>query len=108
MSDILTYDLIRYIIGLIYKDKNMNVIKKQKTIKNQLILDINKLFNTIHCDNSILLYKNNGKLIFRNLQPSKSIYLYHHGVLQDSNEIILTDQQYHEAPVRKKLYIMYI
>lgn len=64
MADMLNPDLIKSIITII----NIDIIKKQKRLKRQLMLDIKKLFNIYYYDNNFLMYLNeNNQIVLQNI-----------------------------------------
>ena len=79
MDDMLTTDLIRVISNKINKDKNMDIIKKQKEKKKHLCKEILKLFNTFYSDKNFVLYRNNNnEFVIENVtpNPNQQVYLY--------------------------------
>lgn len=54
MENILNVDILKKILTII----NINIIKKQKILKNQLNQEINKYKDVYYKDNKFLIYKN--------------------------------------------------
>lgn len=68
MQNILSTDLIRYIVSIAFMDKNMSIIKKQKKLKAKLNKDVVKLFNTYYYDNNFMVYRNeHNQFILENI-----------------------------------------
>jgi|LakMenE01Jun11ns_1017448.scaffolds.fasta_scaffold9959515_17 hypothetical protein len=68
MQNILSTDLIRYIVSIAFMDKNMLIIKKQKKLKAKLNKDVVKLFNTYYYDNNFMVYRNeHNQFILENI-----------------------------------------
>ena len=127
MENILSKDMITYIISFIYNESNMKIIKKQKKLK----LLLHKEFNKCYIDNNFMLYKNaQNQYMLHGLQQtflnnyklylysnSNDIYTQSSNLLVCNNEILLIDNKNRETiydenglPIKRiiKLHIVYI
>jgi hypothetical protein len=101
MDKILTKDMIRYIVSMIYKDTNLKIINEQKKLKLLLHKELNKCY----IDDNFMLYKNSqNQYVLHGLQQTflnnHKLYLYsknNNTYIQNSNlsvcdnEILLID-----------------
>jgi hypothetical protein len=68
MQNILSTDLIRYIVSIASMHENISIIKKQKRLKAKLNKDVVKLFNTYYYDNNFMVYRNeHNQFILENI-----------------------------------------
>lgn len=124
MEDMLSYDILKQIILLVYKDQNMAVIKKQKLLKYRINSDIIKVHNIYYYDNNFMIYKNQSdqfilEKISVNNMNNISFYSNDSNLLLSNdctNEIVLFDNNQEQAydenglPVQRriKLNIVYV
>ncbi len=112
MENILSYDIIKDIINIIYKDFNISIVKRQKLLKYQLNKDIIRFHNTYYYDKNYLIYKNNLNQMVLKQKKSNTLHkisLYSDSdnssnlILNDNNDeiILFTNQN------NIKLYVMY-
>ena len=92
MEKILSYDMIKYIINIIYNDENLKIIKKQKKLKWILNKDIINFHNTYYYDNNCMIYRNEyNQFILKNLalNQNNTFSLYSNN---STSNIILNNQ----------------
>jgi hypothetical protein len=79
MDNTLTLDLVAYIGSIIYKDLNLDIIKKQKQFKYILHKELFYKFNVLYNDDNILLYMNKDNICMLHSNPNtnQSLYLPH-------------------------------
>jgi hypothetical protein len=124
MDNTLTLDLVAYIGSIIYKDLNLDIIKKQKQFKYILHKELFYKFNVLYNDDNILLYMNKDNICMLHSNPNtnQSLYLYSNGIQQpqntltslshnandddNTNDIILFENSIVQR--RIKLYIVYL
>ena len=127
MENILSKDMIIYIISFIYHENNLKIINKQKQLKLLLHKELNKCY----IDNNFMLYKNaQNQYMLRGLHQtflnnhqlylysnSNDIYTQSSNLLVCNNEILLIDNKNRETiydenglPIKRiiKLHIVYI
>ena len=124
MEDMLSYDMIKYIISMIYRERNFHIIRKQKFLKNKVNTDVIKIHNIYYYDNNFMIYKNQrDQFVLEkiSLNPVNNISLYANDnpILTSNNcenEIILFDNNQEQVyddnglPVQRriKLNIVYV
>jgi hypothetical protein len=121
MKHILTPDIIEFIVGeYIYKERNLQVIRKQKTFRVRLNRELYDMFNVYYDDNNFKLYKNeNNQFVLRNHTKDKQFYMCANNDIvsvpvNNANDLVLFENQqnYDEngQPIQRriKLYILYI
>ncbi len=55
----LPIDLVTYIMKIVIRDANIEIIKKQKKLKMRMQYELVDVLNSYYSDNNIKLYKNN-------------------------------------------------
>jgi hypothetical protein len=115
MINMLSNDLIKDIINIIYKDYNLKIIKKQKRLKYILNKDIINFHNIYYYDNKYMIYRNeNNQVLLKNLISNQmnNISLYNvsssniiiNNNHNDNNDIILFDiNNDNESLINKKI-----
>ena len=121
MEEMLSADLIRYILSFYFKDHNMAIIKKQKELKVNVLQELLDMMNSYYDDNNIKLYKNKQDQFVVRQSNNCRMVLYsasqnaevseEQQQAADANEIILF-QDFNNMQIqqqrRVKLYIVYI
>jgi hypothetical protein len=101
----------------IYKERNLQIIKKQKETKVTLNKELLYMFNVFYDDNNLKLYKNqNNQYVLRNYLKNKQFYICTANneiiPVNNTNELVLFEPQYdmngHPIQRRIKLNIVYI
>lgn len=94
-AEILPNDLITRIVTSIYKDQNIELIKKQKRLKAKLNNEILQYFGSCYNDNQIRLYRgqNNEVLLDNNL--CNRCWLYSQDSLTGQPELLMHSDQNH-------------
>ena len=120
MDEMLTFDIIKYIVTMISNEKNMLIIHKEQALKKSVNKDIIKLFNTYYNDNNFIVYKNeHGQFILQNNNlNNKHISLYKRRHDEDNqlmltnenneNEIVLFNENIdneNETPIIRKIHL---
>lgn len=120
MDEMLTFDIIKYIVTMISNEKNMLIIHKEQALKKSVNKDIIKLFNTYYYDNNFIVYKNeHGQFILQNNNlNNKHISLYKRSHDEDNqlmlinenneNEIVLFNENIdneNETPIIRKIHL---
>ena len=121
MKHILTPDMIEFIVSeYIYKERNLQVIKKQKQFRVRLNKELCDIFNVYYDDSNFKLYKNNSnQFVLHNHTKDKQFYMCanNHIVpvpVNNANDLVLFENQQNydengQSIQRKiKLYIVYI
>ncbi len=125
MKYILTPDMVEFIVSeYIYKERNLQVIRKQKHFRVRLNQELYDMFNVYYDDNNFKLYKNeNNQFVLRNHTKDKKIYMCANNDIvpvpvnnanANANDLVLFEnrQNYDEngQPIQRrvKLYILYI
>jgi hypothetical protein len=119
MENILSYDLLKTIVSLSYKDHNNAIIKRQKQQKSIVLTELLYVINQYYNDNNIRLYKNNQNQFVLQQKSNCKMMLYSNTGIQqqqllltdgntEQNDIVLFDVPNVPNQRRVKLYIMYI
>lgn len=93
MDEMLTFDIIKYIVTMISNEKNMLIIHKEQALKKSVNKDIIKLCNTYYYHNNFIIYKNEyGQFILQNNNlNNKNISVYKRRY-DDGNKLMLTNE----------------
>lgn len=121
MKHILTPDIIEFIVGeYIYKERNLQAIRKQKQFRLRLNRELCDMFNVYYDDSNFKLYKNNSnQFVLQNHTKDKQFYMCVNNNIvpvpvNNANDLVLFEnrQNYDEngQPIQRriKLYIVYI
>ena len=122
-DELLSNDLILRIIMMVYKEHNLELIRKQKILKAKLNDDILQFFGHYYTDGKIKLYKGiNNEIILNNMHHN-NCRLYSQNqtngqtellIQSDQNQIVLFDNPIaydsNGLPITKKVkvYIYYM
>jgi hypothetical protein len=118
MENMLSYDLLKTIVSLSYKDHNSAIIKRQKEQKNVVLKELLDVINQYYNDDNIKLYKNSQNQFVLQQKNNCNMMLYSNTGIQqqqllltdgntEQNDIVLFDVP-NQQQRRVKLYIMYI
>ena len=109
MENILNVDILKKILTII----NINIIKKQKKLKNELNQEINKYKDVYYKDNKFLIYKNklNNIAIRNRFNYSNNINLklikVKNNTINNDNNIILNDDNINNIILNNTNNIIY-
>ena len=112
MIDILPKDILIYLLTkYVYKDRNLQIIRKQKQNKIILNMQFFDIFNMYYNDTNFKLYRNkNDQYVLHNKLKNKQLYIYTPNQeiipVTNTNELILFDNQHVNRQI--KLYIVYL
>lgn len=121
MEDMLSTDLIRYILNFYFREYNLTIIKRQKEVKVNVLKELLDIMNSYYDDNNIKLYKNKQNQFVVRQSNNCRMVLYsasqntevseEQQQAADANEIVLF-QDFNNMQIQQqrhvKLYIVYI
>lgn len=93
MDEMLTFDIIKYIVTMISNEKNMLIIHKEQALKKSVNKDIIKLCNTYYYHNNFIIYKNEyGQFILQNNNLNNKHISVYKRRYDDGNKLMLTNE----------------